>query len=182
MSEQELKKSVEAMQNLRNDLTSSKEKALAFLVEAGIVTTSGELTKPYVGGAAIDPGFCLDLISSIGIHAIEEAYANFQSVVAASGAQMPENVGGTDLRLRKLDCAVINFFHLAREKAGDQPFDTVRACSPRGNTFTPIPGFASRLTSRYVSATRRTFTASSVFTSAICQTLKQLLPTIGDTT
>jgi hypothetical protein len=39
--------SVEAMQNLRNDLTSSKEKALAFLVEAGIVTTSGELAKPY---------------------------------------------------------------------------------------------------------------------------------------
>jgi hypothetical protein len=47
MSEEELKKSVEAMQNLGNDLTSSKEKALAFLVEAGIVTTSGELTKPY---------------------------------------------------------------------------------------------------------------------------------------
>ena len=31
MSEQELKKSVEAMKNLQNDLTSSKEKALAFL-------------------------------------------------------------------------------------------------------------------------------------------------------
>jgi hypothetical protein len=51
MSEQELKKSVEAMQNLRNDLTSSKEKALAFLVEAGMVTTSGELAKPYRQGA-----------------------------------------------------------------------------------------------------------------------------------
>jgi hypothetical protein len=47
MSEQDLKKSVEAMQNLRNDLISSKEKALAFLVEAGIVTTTGELAKPY---------------------------------------------------------------------------------------------------------------------------------------
>ena len=51
MSEQELKKSVEVMQNLHNDLTSSKEKALAFLVEAGIVTTSGELAKPYRQGA-----------------------------------------------------------------------------------------------------------------------------------
>ena len=51
MSEQELRKSVEAMQNLCNDLTSSREKALAFLVEAGIVTTSGELTKPYRQGA-----------------------------------------------------------------------------------------------------------------------------------
>jgi hypothetical protein len=51
MSGQELKKSVEAMQNLRNDLTSSKDKALAFLIEAGIVTPSGELTKPYRQGA-----------------------------------------------------------------------------------------------------------------------------------
>jgi hypothetical protein len=51
MSEQELKKSVEAMKNLQNDLTSSKEKALAFLVQAGIVNTSGELTKPYRQGA-----------------------------------------------------------------------------------------------------------------------------------
>jgi hypothetical protein len=51
MSGQELKKSVEAMQTLRNDLTSSKEKALAFLVEAGIVTASGELTQQYRQGA-----------------------------------------------------------------------------------------------------------------------------------
>jgi len=51
MSEQELKKSVEAMQILRNDVTSSKEKALSFLVEAGIVTSSGELTKQYSQGA-----------------------------------------------------------------------------------------------------------------------------------
>jgi hypothetical protein len=42
---------VEALQNLRNDLTSSIEKALAFLVEAGFVTPSGELPKPYRHGA-----------------------------------------------------------------------------------------------------------------------------------
>jgi hypothetical protein len=47
MSDQELKKTVDAMQNLCDDLTSSKEKALAFLVEAGFVTPNGELTEPY---------------------------------------------------------------------------------------------------------------------------------------
>ena len=51
MSGQELKKSVEAMQAHRDDLTSSKEKALAFLVEAGIVTPTGELTEQYRQGA-----------------------------------------------------------------------------------------------------------------------------------
>ncbi len=51
MSEQELKKSLQAMENLCNDATSSPEKALALLVEAGIVTASGELTKQYQQGA-----------------------------------------------------------------------------------------------------------------------------------
>jgi len=51
MSDQELKKSVEAVQSLRDDVASSKDKALAFLVESGIVTITGELTKPYQQGA-----------------------------------------------------------------------------------------------------------------------------------
>lgn len=51
MSDSELKKSVEAMEKLRKELTSSPEKALKFLVEAGIVTESGELTEPYRQGA-----------------------------------------------------------------------------------------------------------------------------------
>jgi len=78
-----------------------------------ILNKEGREAEPFVVGAVIDPGFCLDLISSNGIHAVEAAYASFQVVVAASGAQMPENVGGDDLRLRKLDCAVINFLHFA---------------------------------------------------------------------
>ncbi len=85
-----------------------------------ILKKEGREAEPFVVGAVVDPGFCLDLISSNGVHAIEAAYASFQSVVAASGAQTPENVGGADLRLRKLDCAVINFLHLARERAGEQ--------------------------------------------------------------
>jgi hypothetical protein len=106
-----------------------------------ILKKEGRKVEPFVVGAVVDPGFCLDLISSNGIHAIEEAYASFQSVVAASGAQVPENVGGTDLRLRKLDCAVINFLHLAREKAGEQPFDTVRGVFTEGEHVYANSGF-----------------------------------------
>ena len=106
-----------------------------------ILKKEGREVEPFVVGAVIDPGFCLDLISSNGIHAIEAAYASFQSVVAASGAQIPENVGGTDLRLRKLDCAVINFLHLARESAGEQPFDTVRGVFTEGEHVYANSGF-----------------------------------------
>lgn len=51
MSKQELKKSVAAINSPPNDLTSSRKMALAFLVESGIVTTSGEVTKHYRQGA-----------------------------------------------------------------------------------------------------------------------------------
>lgn len=106
-----------------------------------ILKKEGREVEAFVVGAVIDPGFCLDLISSNGIHAIEEAYGSFQSVVAVSGAQMPENVGGTDLRLRKLDCAVINFLHLARDRAKEQPFDTVRGVFTEGQHVYTNSGF-----------------------------------------
>lgn len=51
MSEQDLKKSLEAMKSLSDEMTSSKEKALSFLIEAGMVTKSGELTENYQQGA-----------------------------------------------------------------------------------------------------------------------------------
>jgi hypothetical protein len=47
MRDADLKKTVQAMRSLSNDLTSSREKALAFLVEMGVVTPAGELTAPY---------------------------------------------------------------------------------------------------------------------------------------
>ena len=106
-----------------------------------ILYNEGRHVEPFVVGAIIDPGFCLDLISSNGIHAIEEAYTSFQSVVTASGAQMPENVGGDDLLLRKLDCAVINFLHAARERAGEEPFDTVRGVFTEGKHIYANSGF-----------------------------------------
>jgi hypothetical protein len=47
MSEQDLRATLEAMSKVREEATSSPAKALAFLVEAGINTPSGELTEPY---------------------------------------------------------------------------------------------------------------------------------------
>lgn len=47
MSSQDLKATVEAMKTLQESLTSSPEKALAFLVKSGVVLPSGELTEEY---------------------------------------------------------------------------------------------------------------------------------------
>jgi hypothetical protein len=47
MSTQDLKATVEAMKALQESVTSSPEKALAFLVKSGVVLPSGELTEEY---------------------------------------------------------------------------------------------------------------------------------------
>jgi hypothetical protein len=47
MSDQDLQETLEAMSKVVAEVTTSKSKALAFLVEAGINTPTGELTEPY---------------------------------------------------------------------------------------------------------------------------------------
>ncbi|WP_161571079.1 hypothetical protein [Granulicella sibirica] len=47
MGNKDLKESLESMASLRKELSSSPEKTLAFLVEAGIVTPEGQLTEQY---------------------------------------------------------------------------------------------------------------------------------------
>jgi hypothetical protein len=47
MSDQDLQETLEAMAKVVAEVTTSKSKALAFLVEAGINTPTGELTEPY---------------------------------------------------------------------------------------------------------------------------------------
>ena len=96
---------------------------------------------PFVVGAVVDLGFCLDLVSSNGIQAIEEAYRDFEAVLAATNVPMPENKGGEDLLSRRLDCAVIEFFHQARKAAGEQDVDTVRGVFTEGKRIYTNSGF-----------------------------------------
>lgn len=51
MSNEDLQRTLDALAALQKELTSSPAKALAFLVEVGIVTPDGELTEPYQQGA-----------------------------------------------------------------------------------------------------------------------------------
>jgi hypothetical protein len=99
------------------------------------------IEQPYVIGAAIDLGYCLDLLSSSGIEAVEAGYESFRQVMAASGANLPANAGGSDLLLRKLDCAVINHIHASIKQAGLQAFDTVRGVFIEGQRVYENSGF-----------------------------------------
>lgn len=96
---------------------------------------------PYVVGAVIDLGYCLDLMSESGIRAVEVGYETFRQVITASGATMPANTGGRDLLVRKLDCAVINHIHTTMSESNLQEFDTVRGVFVEGERLYENSGF-----------------------------------------
>ena len=100
-----------------------------------------EIIEPYVVGAVIKLGFCLDLMSSAGVQAIRSAHASLQTVCNEAKLELPKNRLGTDLLLRELDCAVINHFHKAREMGGLPQFDTVRAVFIEGDRIYRDSGF-----------------------------------------
>jgi hypothetical protein len=102
---------------------------------------SAAALAPFVVGAIIDLGFCLDLVSANGLCAVEATYSDLQNTFQYSGDDLPQNSGGEDFLNRKLDCMVVNYLHQVREESGDLPFDTVRAVFMEGERLYPSAGF-----------------------------------------
>jgi hypothetical protein len=100
----------------------------------------GETYEPFVIGAAIDLGFCLDLMTSNGTNVVAGAYDLFKSS-SPTVVEKLANTGGVDKKLRNLDCAVINYLHQAREKADMPAFDSVRGLFPEGKELYMDSGF-----------------------------------------
>lgn len=100
--------------------------------------------EPFVVGAVIDLGFCLDLISSNGIAALRQAHEDLVATAEEVHFELPINAGGDDLLLRRLDCAVINYLHAVREEQGQSAFDTVRGVFTEGPRLYANSGFRSK--------------------------------------
>jgi len=99
-----------------------------------------QIEQPFVIGAVIEIGSCLDLGNSISLKEVKEAHRQFcrfwESLAVGFDLPLPTNERGhksdVDRVKRHLDCAVINFVHQLREQKGLEPFDTVRAAFPEG--------------------------------------------------
>jgi hypothetical protein len=89
------------------------------------------IKKPFVIGAIINPGNCLDLTQHESLEILKGAYLPFRNSFKVAGRKMPKNEkshsSDDDLVKRKLDCAVINYFHSMRAREKQALFDTVRA-------------------------------------------------------
>jgi hypothetical protein len=103
-----------------------------------------QIREPYVVGAVIELGLCLDLFSSAGTEAVARAYEDFVKYCAKAGVPVPENSGGHDLLYRGLDCAVINHLHTVLERARHPAFDSVKGPFRAGGTIYPNSGFYRR--------------------------------------
>ncbi|MCE0484521.1 MAG: hypothetical protein LV479_09815 [Methylacidiphilales bacterium] len=94
-------------------------------------SSKSRIKRPFVIGAIIDPGNCLDLTQYESLEILKGAYAPCQESFRLAKMKMPKNEPGdptdVDLVKRKLDCAVINYLHSMRAREKQPSFDTVRA-------------------------------------------------------
>jgi hypothetical protein len=97
---------------------------------AGAKHSKGKVTKPFVLGAVIKLGICLDMRDSAAQFEVKNAYEALKS-----SGELPTN--GATLKLRRLDCAVFNLLHDIREWVSNEPYDTVRATYREGNPLYP---------------------------------------------
>lgn len=102
------------------------------------------ITKPFVLGALIDLGNCLDLLDQKYLDFLAEAYREMRRSLEEEEHPLPTNgafgPADFDFRKRGLDCAVVRYAHLLAKKAGE-PFDSVRAAFWEGESLYEGAGF-----------------------------------------
>jgi hypothetical protein len=94
-----------------------------------------KIKTPFVLGAVLELGNCLDLLDQRHIDFLAVAYLRFVEDMKAEGKVLPLNLpavdGDFDFKMRKLDCAVIRYACALARKEGS-PFDSVRAAFIEG--------------------------------------------------
>jgi len=104
----------------------------------------GACAEPFVVGAVIDLGNCLDLQVRENLALLKDAYDSFAEEREELGLKLPVNKKAKNDQsetkvLRFLDCAVIESLHAASEKKGIK-FDTVRGTFSEGEGVYPGSG------------------------------------------
>ncbi len=93
-----------------------------------------EIDDPFVVGAVIEVGRCLDLSVRENVPLVKAAHESLVALFAKSGRKLPENTTAPkddrkkDKVMRKLDCAVLNHLIISDDKG----FDTVRGLFVEG--------------------------------------------------
>ena len=98
------------------------------------------ICTPFVLGATIELGNCLNLIEPESLSILKRAYYGLAGMCEEAGIDLPVNNKDN----RKLDCAVIMYAHQSRIIEGKPPYDTVRCAFPEEEAIYPGTTLSSR--------------------------------------
>lgn len=119
------------------------ERAKAY-ADIASARSGSSIKDPFVLGAVIDLGNCLDLLDQKYLNFLKIAYASLQEKLESAGEELPTNSAfgpnDFDFKKRELDCAVIRYAH-ELAKASGESFDSVRAAFWEGEELYPGAGF-----------------------------------------
>lgn len=96
---------------------------------------------PFVIGAIIELGNCLNLVESTSLDILSASYEGLKQVMDSLNQPMPVNKG----KNRALDCAVIKYIHQSNKELGMPQYDTIRCAFPEGEEVYPGAMISSRL-------------------------------------
>lgn len=99
------------------------------------------IKTPFVLGAIIDLGKCLNLVDAESLKILSEAHKVLVDAMKEANVKMPVNKGDN----RQLDCAVIQFIHNSNKNNGIRGYDTVRCAFPEGQEVYEGAKITSRL-------------------------------------
>lgn len=116
------------------------ERALAYAHEK---MNRGAIKKPFVVGACLTLGKCIDTISQEGILGLQLAYKRLEQTLGIKGITLPTNTKN----FKKLDYAVVMMLHTMIKKErpnGVKEVDSVRALYYEGDPIYPGGSFYSK--------------------------------------
>lgn len=106
-----------------------------------------KIETPFVLGAVIDLGVCLNLLDESALEEVRQSYEFLRISAEASNSPLPTNrpiSNGSDLLKRYLDCAVIESIHAERELSESEPYHSVRGVFWEGHELYPNAGFKEK--------------------------------------
>jgi len=99
-----------------------------------------KVANPTIVGAHLQLGLCFDLMDTRFTADLAAAYAPFERYIRSKGLPMPTNGGSApDHKLRRLDCAVLNWY-LGNIALRGSAYDTVRCGFSEGERVYPGSG------------------------------------------
>ena len=114
------------------------DRALRFAEEQ---VARGKVAAPTVVGAVLQLGACFDLLDTHFTDTVATDYPVWEATMIKFAVPLPVNAGATpDMKLRRLDCAVLNWVLDAHASRASVVYDAVRGGFTEGAAVFPGSG------------------------------------------